>query len=182
MPKERFAVEKPAVLKASTPGSHPLIRAVWLAAFALLLAAVALRALGAFAYPAVALIAAGWFVAGMIAYAIRHVRFLDTLSRGERALRAGDLAAARAAVAPLVDRYPVFPPVQRLAGLILYPSGDPLSAAAMLEAAARSTADRDLVVTLVASYVALIKDGDARRGVWLRQGDRGLRLCLAMAM
>ena len=26
MPNERFPVEKPAVLKASTPGSHPVIR------------------------------------------------------------------------------------------------------------------------------------------------------------
>src|SRR5437763_1893320 len=91
MPKEPFAVEKPAVLKASTPGSHPLIRAVWLTAFVLLLAAVAMQALGAVVYPAVALIAAGLLVAGVIAYVVRHVRFLGTLSRGEQALRAGDL-------------------------------------------------------------------------------------------
>src|SRR5438874_3727916 len=181
MPKERFAVEKPAVLKASTPGSHPLIRAVWLAAFALLLAAVALLALGAFAYPAVALIAAGWFVAGVIAYVIRHARFLGRLSRGERALRSGDLATARAAVAPLVDRYPVFPPVQRLAGLILYPSGDPLSAATMLESASRSMRDRDVAVTLVASYAALNKAGDARRAALLRPADPDVKLALAWA-
>ena len=174
-------MEKPAVLKASTPGSHPLIRAVWLTAFVLLLAAVAMQALGAVVYPAVALIAAGLLVAGVIAYVVRHVRFLGTLSRGEQALRAGDLAAARAAVAPLVDRYPVFPPVQRLAGLILYPSGDPLSAAMMLESASRSMRDRDVAVTLVASYAALNKAGDARRAALLRPGDPDVSLALAWA-
>ncbi|HAF09630.1 MAG TPA: hypothetical protein DCK98_06040 [Chloroflexi bacterium] len=174
-------MEKPAVLKASTPGSHPVIRAVWLAAFVLLLAAVALMALRAFSYPLVALIAAGWFVAGLVAYLIRHARFLGTLARGERALRAGDLAAARAIVAPLVDRYPTFPPVQRLAGLILYPSGDPLSAATMLEGAARSMRDRDLVVTLVAAYAALNKAGDARRAATLRPDDADVRLAVGWA-
>jgi hypothetical protein len=181
MPIEPFPVEKPAVLKASTPGSHPVIRAVWLAAFVLLLAAVALMALRAFSYPLVALIAAGWFVAGLVAYLIRHARFLGTLARGERALRAGDLAAARAIVAPLVDRYPTFPPVQRLAGLILYPSGDPLSAATMLEGAARSMRDRDLVVTLVAAYAALNKAGDARRAATLRPDDADVRLAVGWA-
>jgi len=181
MPIEPFPVEKPAVLKASTPGSHPVIRAVWLAAFVLLLAAVALMALRAFSYPLVALIAAGWFVAGLVAYLIRHARFLGTLARGERALRAGDLAAARAIVAPLVDRYPTFPPVQRLAGLILYPSGDPLSAATMLEGGARSMRDRDLVVTLVAAYAALNKAGDARRAATLRPDDADVRLAVGWA-
>ncbi|HEV2011324.1 MAG TPA: hypothetical protein VGS17_09910 [Candidatus Limnocylindria bacterium] len=169
------------MLKASTPGSHPVIRGVWLAAFALLLAAAALMALGALSYPMVALIAAGWFVAGLGAYLIRHARFLGTLARGERALRAGDLATARAIVAPLVDRYPTFPPVQRLAGLILYPSGDPLSAATMLEGAARSMRDRDLVVTLVAAYAALNKAGDARRAATLRPDDPDVRLALDWA-
>lgn len=174
-------MEKPAVLKASTPGSHPVIRAVWLAAFVLLLVAVGLFALRAFSYPMVALIAAGWFAAGLVAYVIRHVRFLGTLARGEGALRAGDLAGARAIVAPLVDRYPAFPPVQRLAGLILYPSGDPLSAAALLEAAAKSTRDRDVVVTLVAAYAALNKAGDARRAAALRPNDPDVGLALAWA-
>jgi len=174
-------VEKPAVLKASTPGSHPVIRAVWLAAFVMLLAAVGLMALGAFSYPMVALIAAGWFAVGLVAYLIRHVRFLGTLSRGERALRSGDLAGARAIAAPLVDRYPTFAPVQRLAGLVLYPSGDPLSAATMLEAATKSMRDRDAVVTLVASYAALNKAGDARRAAALRRNDPDVALALAWA-
>ena len=174
-------MEKPAVLKASTPGSHPVIRAVWLAAFVMLLAAVGLMALGAFSYPMVALIAAGWFAVGLVAYLIRHVRFLGTLSRGERALRSGDLAGARAIAAPLVDRYPTFAPVQRLAGLVLYPSGDPLSAATMLEAATKSMRDRDAVVTLVASYAALNKAGDARRAAALRRNDPDVALALAWA-
>jgi len=172
-------VEKPAVLKASTPGSHPLIRGVWLAAFVLLLAAVALMVAGSFAYPLVALIAAGWFVAGLGAYLVRHARFLATLAHGERALRGGDLLQARAVAAPLVDRYPTFPPVQRLAGLVLYPSGDPLSAATLLEGAARSMRDRDLVVTLVAAYAALNKAGDARRAAALRPNDPDVALALA---
>ena len=174
-------MEKPAVLKASTPGSHPLIRGVWLAAFVLLLAAVALMVAGSFAYPLVALIAAGWFVAGLGAYLVRHARFLATLAHGERALRGGDLLQARAVAAPLVDRYPTFPPVQRLAGLVLYPSGDPLSAATLLEGAARSMRDRDLVVTLVAAYAALNKAGDARRAAALRPNDPDVALALAWA-
>jgi tetratricopeptide (TPR) repeat protein len=181
MPNERFPVEKPAVLKASTPGSHPLIRAGWLLGFLLLVTAAALFALRSFFYPAPAVLAAALFAAGFVAYLFRHARFLATLSRGEQALRAGDLEAARAIVAPLVDRYPVFPPVQRLAGLILYPSGDPLSAATLLEAAARSTRDRDVVVTLVAAYAALNKAGDARRSAGLRPDDPDVRLALAWA-
>jgi len=174
-------VEKPPVLKASTPGSHPLIRVVWLAGFVLLLGAVALLAVGSSASRIIALIAAGWLVAGVTAYAIRHARFLGRLSRGERALRSGDLATARAAVAPLVDRYPTFPPVQRLAGLILYPSGDPLSAATMLESVSRSMRDRDVAVTLVASYAALNKAGDARRAARLRPGEPDVWLASAWA-
>jgi hypothetical protein len=181
MPIERFPVEKPAVLKASTPGGHPVIRAAWRIAFVLLIGSAALFALGSFIYPLPAMGALGLFAAGFAAYLIRHARFLGTLTRGERALRAGDLAGARSIVAPLVDRYPTFPPVQRLAGLILYPSGDPLSAAMMLEAAARSARDRDLVVTLVSAYAALNKAGDARRAAALRPSDPDVGLALAWA-
>ena len=169
------------MLKASTPGSHPAIRAVWLAAVMLLLAAAALYAVRSQAASVAALAAAVAFGAGLVAYLIRHAHFLDTLSRGERALQAGALPAARAIVAPLVDRYPTFPPVQRLAGLVLYPSGDPLSAATMLESAARSLGDRDVVVTLVAAYAALNKAGDARRAAALRPADPDVRLALAWA-
>src|SRR5207244_3952685 len=89
-------IEKPAVLKASTPGSHPVIGAAWLSAFVLLLAAAALFALRSFLYPAPAILALGLFAAGLVAYLVRHARFLTALTRGERALRAGDLPAARA--------------------------------------------------------------------------------------
>ncbi|HEX9495348.1 MAG TPA: hypothetical protein VGA38_06285 [Candidatus Limnocylindria bacterium] len=169
------------MLKASTPGSHPVIRAVWLLGFVLLIGAVALFAFRSFAYPALAILAAACFLLGLLAYVIRHVRFLGTLARGEAALRAGDLRAARAIAAPLVDRYPLFPPVQRLAGLVLYPSGDPLSAATLLESAARSMRDRDVTVTLVAAYAALNKAGDARRAAAVRAGDPDVRLALAWA-
>lgn len=174
-------MEKPGVLKASTPGSHPLIRAAWMAAAALLLVAAALFALRSFAYPAAALVAVGLVLGGLIAYVIRHARFLGRLTRAERALRVGDLPTARAIVAPLLDRYPGFPPVQRLAGLVLYPSGDPLSAASLLESAARSLSDRDVVVTLVAAYAALNKAGDARRAAAMREDDPDVRLALAWA-
>lgn len=174
-------MEKPDVLKASTPGGHPLIRGLWLGGVLLLLASAALFALRSFAYPIPAVLALLAFGAGLLAYLFRHGRFLATLARGERALRAGDLPAARAIAAPLVDRYPAFPPVQRLAGLVLYPSGDPLSASTLLESAARSTRDRDVVVTLVAAYAALNKAGDARRAAAMRPGDPDVALALAWA-
>jgi hypothetical protein len=174
-------VEKPAVLKASTPGSHPLIRLVWLVGYALVLGAVGLMVLGAPAFRIVAIVAAGLFAAGIVAYLIRHASYLGTLSRGARALRAGDLATARKIVAPLVDRYPAFWPVQRLAGLILYPSGDPLSTATLLESAAKHAHDRELVVTLVAAYAALNKAGDARRAAAMRPSDPDVALALAWA-
>lgn len=181
MPNEPFPVEKPAVLKASTPGGHPAILSAWLGAVVLLVAAVLLFALRSFLYPAAAIIALGLLAGGLVAYLLRHARFLGRLTRAERALRSGDLSTARAIVAPLVDRYPAFPPVQRMAGLILYPSGDPLSAATLLEGAARSARDRDLVVTLVAAYAALNKAGDARRAAALRPDDPDVRLALAWA-
>ena len=174
-------MEKPAVLKASTPGGHPIIRAVWLGACVLFGFAALLFALHAFSYVIPLFVAALWLVAGLVAYGVRHARFLGTLGRGERALRAGDLPAARAAVAPLVDRFPTLPAVQRLAGLVLYASGDPLSAAAMLEGAARVTPDSEVAVTLAASYAALNKAGDARRAAALRPDDPDVRLALAWA-
>src|SRR2546423_14381168 len=107
MANERFPVEKPSVLKPSGPGRHPLIRAVWLVGYGLLLVALAFRVAGVEPWSAIiAVVAAASFAAGIAAYVIRHARFLGTLSRGERALRAGDLAGARTLVAPLVDRYP----------------------------------------------------------------------------
>ena len=169
------------MLKASTPGSHPVIRAVWLAGFLLVIGAAALFVLRSSAYTALAVLAAACLVLGLIAYVVRHVRFLGTLARGESALQAGDLGAARAIAAPLVDRYPAFPPVQRLAGLVLYPSGDPLSAATLLESAARAMRDREVTVTLVAAYAALNKAGDARRAAAALPEEPDVRLALAWA-
>lgn len=182
MPFEPFPVEKPAVLKASMPGSHPAIRALWRTGFGILLAAAVLMAgrLDPLFRIATAA-AAGCFVLGIAAYATRHARVLGKLSAGERALRSGDHAGARAVAAPLLDRYPAFPPVQRLAGLVLYPSGDPLSASTLLEAAARSMRDRATVVTLVAAYAALNKAGDARRAAGLRPNDPDVALALTWA-
>src|SRR5256885_4260453 len=78
-------------------------------------------------------------------------------------------------------RPPLFPYTTLFRSLILYPSGDPLSAASMLEAAAKSTRDRDLVVTLVAAYAALNKAGDARRAATMWPNDPDVRLALAWA-
>ncbi|MDQ6857945.1 MAG: hypothetical protein M3Z65_03005 [Chloroflexota bacterium] len=169
------------MLKSSTPGSHPVIRALWLAAVVLLLGAVAMLAVGWPGYGLVAALAGICFAGGFVAYLFRHARFLGTLARAERALSRGDLATARAIAAALVDRYPGFPPVQRIAGLVLYPSGDPLSAATLLESASRSIRDRDVVVTLVAAYAALNKAGDARRVAALRPRDPDVALALAWA-
>jgi hypothetical protein len=181
MPIRGFPVEKPVVLKASTPGSHPVIRAVWIVGFVLLLAAAELFVMRSSASPLLAAAAAACFVVGLAAYVIRHVRFLGAVARGEQALRAGDLARAQQIVGPLVDAYPTFPPVQRIAGLVLYPSGDPLSAATLLESAARTMRDRDVTVTLVAAYAALNKAGDARRASAARPDDPDVRLALAWA-
>lgn len=174
-------MEKPAVLKPSTPGSHRVIHAAWIAGYVLLLAAAALFALGSFASPQIAVLAAVLFASGIVAYLVRHLRFLATVRRAEGALHAGDLAAARALVAPLVDRYPGFAAVQRIAGLVLYPSGDPLSAASMLEGAARSFRDREVVATLTAAYAALNKAGDARRAAASHPDDPDVRLALTWA-
>ncbi|MEP7004161.1 MAG: hypothetical protein ABI888_06435 [Chloroflexota bacterium] len=175
-------MEKPAVLKASRPGSHPAIKGVWLAGYVLLLLAVALKVADADpAFRWTVLAAAALFGGGIVAYVVRHARFLGTLARADAALYAGDLAATREIVAPLLARYPAFPPVQRLAGLVLYPSGDPLSAATLLESAAKAARDQQLVVTLVASYAALNKAGDARRAAALRPDDRDVALALSWA-
>lgn len=172
-------MEKPAVLKASTPGGHPAIRAVWLGALVLGIAAAGLFALRSFAWPAVALVAAGWLLAGYAAYLIRHARAMARLRRIEALTARGDLAAARALAAPLLDRYPGFPPVRRAAGLVLYASGDPLSAASLLEPVAQADPDPRAVTTLVASYAALNKGGDARRAAARLPDDPDVRLALA---
>src|SRR5438105_3488131 len=105
MPFERFPVEKPAVLKASTPGGHPVIRAVWLGGFLAFAMGAVLFAVHSFAFEIPLLVAGGWMLAGLVAYGVRHARFLGTLARAERALNSGDLPAARAIVAPRDGRH-----------------------------------------------------------------------------
>lgn len=130
----------------------------------------------------VALLAAALFASGTLAYAIRHARFVRSLGQADAALAGGDLGAARDILAPLLDRFPGLPAVARASGRLLYAAGDPLSAATLLERAAPSfRRDRELAVTLVASYAALNKAGDARRAAELLPADPDVRLALAWA-
>jgi hypothetical protein len=102
--------------------------------------------------------------------------------RARRALDRGDVHAARVLVAPLLGAFGTVTFVRKIAGEILYASGDPLSAAALLEQAAkRLPDDRAVVVGLVASYAALNRAGDARRSAALRPDDIDVRLALAWA-
>ncbi len=167
-------MDKPTVLRPSTPGGHTAISVAWLASIGSAVASVWAPAL----LPVAVAIALGAFAV----YLVRHARFLTSLRAVEGALSRGDLAAARAIAAPLLDRFPDFAPVQKTAADVLYASGDPLSAATLYERAAkRAPHDRDLAVGLVASYAALNKAGDARRAAALLPGDYDVRLALAWA-
>ena len=121
--------------------------------------------------------------AGSLAvYLVRHGRFLRWLDAVEQAIGRGDLAGAREVAAPLLDRFPDHPLIQKASAGVLYASGDPLSAASLYERAAKRLGDdRDLVVGLVASYAALNKAGDARRAAELLPEDFDVRLALAWA-
>jgi hypothetical protein len=102
--------------------------------------------------------------------------------RARRHLDRGDLDAARALVAPLLGPFGTVTFVRKLAAEILYASGDPLSAAVLFEQAAkRLPSDRAVVVGLVASYAALNRAGDARRGAALLPEHVDVRLALAWA-
>jgi predicted Zn-dependent protease len=80
----------------------------------------------------------------------------------------------------MLERYPQLPVVQRAAGRTLYALGDPLSSASLLEKAARSFRDDPAVAaTLVASYAALNRGGDARRAAALLPKHPDVRLALA---
>ena len=167
-------MDKPGGLRPSTPGGHLVISLAWIAAFALAIASVWSPAL----LPLSVALAVGAFAA----YLARHVRFLRTLGAVERALSRGDLGTARAIAAPLLDRFPGQPLVEKAAADVLYATGDPLSAASLYERAAkRLSRDRDVVVGLVASYAALNKAGDARRSAGLLPADFDVRLALAWA-
>lgn len=170
------------MLRPSTPGGHRVIGAAWLSALSLLLLAAGLYALRTPVAGPLAVLAAALFGAGVLGYAVRHAAFVRSLGRADRALAEGDLGTARDILAPLLDRFPGLPAVARSAGRTLYAAGDPLSAATLLERAAPAfRGDRDLAVTLVASYAALNKAGDARRAAGLLPGDPDVRLALAWA-
>ena len=102
--------------------------------------------------------------------------------RARRALDRGDLRAARTLVAPLLGAFGTVTFIRKIAAEILYASGDPLSAAALFEQAAkRLPHDRAVVVGLVASYAALNRAGDARRSAALLPEQVDVRLALAWA-
>jgi hypothetical protein len=97
-----------------------------------------------------------------------------------RALDAGELVRARAIAAPLLERFGQLTFVKKLAAEVLYASGDPLSAASLYEQVARKlTRDRTVTIGLVASYAALNRAGDARRGATMLPDDVDVRLALA---
>lgn len=167
---------------ATTPGGHPLIRVVWLAAMGLVAVGLFLAFVARAGRPAALVIAVGLvlLMAGYIAYLVRHLAFLRTLERAEAAIDEGELERARVTLAPLLERYTSVAAVQRAAGLATYALGDPLAASTLLERAARSYRD-DLKVaaTLVASYAALNRGGDARRASALAPQAVDVRLALA---
>ena len=99
-----------------------------------------------------------------------------------RALNRGDMETARSLVAPLLSRFGTVTLVRKIAAEILYASGDPLSAAALFEQAAKKLpGDRAVAVGLVASYAALNRAGDARRSAALLPASIDVRLALAWA-
>ncbi|CAN5148736.1 hypothetical protein BH18CHL2_BH18CHL2_02960 [soil metagenome] len=163
-------MDKSAVLRASTPGGHPLVTLAWLVALALLAATPWLDtwALGT---------ALG--LGTLAVYLLRHLRFVRRLGAIETALRSGDLERARDLAAPLLSRFPDVALVQKAAADVLYAAGEPLSAASLYERAAkRIRGDREIVVGLVASYAALNKAGDARRAAALAPHEFDVRLAL----
>lgn len=165
----------------ATPGSHPLIRASWIGAAALLAVAGGLAFMGG-ARAALAVLAAAaiLFAASLAWYLVRHLAFEREVGAAESALDALDLERARAVLAPMLDRYAHLPVVQRAAGRALYALGDPLAAASFLEKAARSYGGDPVIATaLVACYAALNRGGDARRASALSARHVDVRLALA---
>jgi tetratricopeptide (TPR) repeat protein len=153
---------------------------VWIASAGLIVVGLALLARAG--RPALLVIGAGLLllIAGYLAYLVRHIAFVRKVSEAEAALDAGDLERARAILAPMLDRFSGMAVVERAAGLTTYALGDPLAAASLLERAARSFRDDEkLAATLVASYAALNRGGDARRAAALAPRAVDVRLALA---
>lgn len=168
------------MLRAVTPGGHPVITALWLVGIAVAIVAVVAAALGAgLTAAALGLGASVVLLAAFVAYQLRLRRFSATLLAAEEALDAGDLRRARELMAPLLARFHAFPLVQEVAADVLYAAGDPLSAAALWESAMKKLGAPRIAARLVAAYAALNRGGDARRVAALVPEDRLASLALA---
>jgi len=168
------------VLRAVTPGGHPVITALWLVGTAVAMVAVIAAALGAGGTAALLGLGASIvLVAAFVAYQLRLRRFSATLVAAEDALDAGDLQRARDLMAPLLARFHKFPLVQEVAADVLYAAGDPLSAASLWESAMKKLGAPRVAARLVAAYAALNRGGDARRVAALVPEDRLASLALA---
>jgi tetratricopeptide (TPR) repeat protein len=173
-------VDKPAVLRAVTPGGHPVITALWLFGVAAAVLAFAAAVLGASVPAAVlALAALVAFVAGSVAYRQRLRRFSATLVAVEDALDDDDVKRARDLMAPLLARFHTYPLVQEVAADVLYAAGDPLSAASLWELALKQLGATRVAPRLVAAYAALNRGGDARRVAALVPNEPLAQLALA---
>ncbi|MDP9252470.1 MAG: hypothetical protein M3O80_05640 [Chloroflexota bacterium] len=173
-------VDKPAVLRAVTPGGHPAITALWLLGLGAAVAAFVAAIVGAFAAAALfVLTAVVALLAGSFAYQLRLRRFSATLVAAEEALDAGDIKRARDLMAPLLARFHTFPLVQEVAADVLYAAGDPLSAASLWESAMKQLGAPRVAPRLVAAYAALNRGGDARRVAALVPEDRLASLALS---
>ena len=178
--KQPETVDKPTVLRAVTPGGHPVITALWLVGIAVAMVAVVAAALGAGGTAALLGLGASIvLVAAFVAYQLRLRRFSATLVAAEEALDAGDLQRARDLMAPLLARFHKFPLVQEVAADVLYAAGDPLSAASLWESAMKKLGAPRIAARLVAAYAALNRGGDARRVAALVPEDRLASLALA---
>ena len=168
------------MLRAVTPGGHPVITALWLVGIAVALVAVIAAALGAGGTAALLGFGASVvLVAAFVAYQLRLRRFSATLVAAEEALDDGDLQRARDLMAPLLARFHKFPLVQEVAADVLYAAGDPLSAASLWESAMKKLGAPRIAARLVAAYAALNRGGDARRVAALVPEDRLASLALA---
>jgi tetratricopeptide (TPR) repeat protein len=174
------SVDKSTVLRAVTPGGHPVITGLWLVGIAVAIVAVVAAVLGAVATAALlGLGASAVLVAAFVAYQLRLRRFSATLLAAEEALDAGDVQRARDLMAPLLARFHKFPLVQEVAADVLYAAGDPLSAASLWESAMKRLGAPRIAARLVAAYAALNRGGDARRVAALVPEDRLASLALA---
>ena len=168
------------MLRAVTPGGHPVITVLWLFGVAAAVLAFAAAVLGASVPAAVlALAALVVFVAGSVAYRQRLRRFSATLVAVEDALDDDDVKRARDLMAPLLARFHTYPLVQEVAADVLYAAGDPLSAASLWELALKRLGATRVAPRLVAAYAALNRGGDARRVAAIVPNEPLAQLALA---